>query len=652
MRTTFIIISIFLMTVLQIYAQDQSQSWDIPSPENKLNVVVSLDREFGQIFYEVFLADSKKPVVEQSSLGLIADGANYYTGMTFQSQSKIVKGKESYTLFSGKQLKVEDFYNECDLFFQNEKNLPLMIRFIVFETGIAFSYNIESHKNSKKIFLFSEETSFNIPEEGRIWAQPYDQVSKWTPAYEAYFENGIPVGTRAPADKNGWAFPMLFKTDQAWILITEAGVYDGNASIHLEPECELGNYKVSLPEEEEAFNVCSSIPEVTLPWSSPWRLITVSPKLSDIFESNLVTSLSRKSELKTIDWIQPGRSSWSWWSASDSPKDYNAMMEFIDLSAELGWEYFLVDANWNHMQNGNLEKLADYAASKNVGLLVWYNSGGPHNVVTEEPRNRLHEPEKRRETFAWLQKIGIKGIKVDFFQSDKNCIMRQYTDILKDAANYELVVNFHGCTIPKGWRRTYPNLLSMESVKGAECYKFDKEFSAAAPRLNTIYPFTRNVIGPMDYTPVTFSHNNLPHYTSSAHELALAVVFESGITHFADAVSAYRAQPDFIRDFLKQVPVRWHESRLLEGYPGKEIVVARRSGDTWYVAGVNGEYEYKTIELRLDFLESGNYQFELIADGDSPDTYRHNTHQVSSSDKIDINVLTYGGFVGVLSPVR
>ncbi|MFP4547400.1 MAG: glycoside hydrolase family 97 catalytic domain-containing protein [Fidelibacterota bacterium] len=620
----------------------------VKSPNNNLKAEMILEN--GALLYQVKLGG--EIAIEKSLLGLRLDDRNFIDKMTFSSQGKVKTIKDSYELLSGKKLTHETVSNQSDFVFENEDGKELVIRFRLFDDGVSFRYMIND-KSKHDHEIRGEETSFNLPDLGKAWMSPYDKISPWTPAYETRYQNEIPIGTTAPAHQNGWEFPLLFNADDKWILITAGGDdYRDYTAVHLEPDCPDGEYRVCYAEADEAYNVYPQLPVVNCPWQSPWRIIIISEKLSEVVESNIVTHLSDENKLKDTDWIKPGRASWSWWSVSESPKNYQALKNFVDFSAEMDWEYSLVDANWQSMEGGNLEKLARYAATKNVGLLVWYNSGGDHNTVGEEPRDIMSNSVARKKEFKWLNKIGIKGIKVDFFQSDKQGIMRQYTDILKDAADYELVVNFHGCTLPRGWRRTYPNLLTMESVCGAECYKFAKEFPASAPVFNTVYPFTRNVVGPMDYTPVTFSHNVLPHHTTMGHELAQSVVFESGIIHMADHYEAYRAQPEFVLGFLKKVPAVWDDTKLLDGYPGREVIIARRSGDNWYIGGLNGEFKGKSFTVDLGFLGSGDYDATVIADGDKNDQFSKNREKVTRQDKISVDVLRYGGFVMELKVVR
>jgi len=287
----------------------------------------------------------------------------------------------------------------------------------------------------------------------------------------------------------------------------------------------------------------------------------------------------------------------------------------------VGWEYALFDANWNAMESGSIADVIAHAKQKNVGLLLWYNSGGPHNDVTEAPRDRMTTHEQRVKEFQQLKAWGVKGVKVDFWQSDKQDRIAQYRDLLKDAADFQLMVDFHGSTIPRGWQREFPNLIGMEAVAGAEQYKFREDYAAKAPWLNTVLPFTRNVAGPMDYTPVTFSDAKYPHQTTNAHELALSVVFENPIQHFADSVESYRAQPDAVKTFLKQVPTAWDETRVLSGEPGQTLVIARRSGNAWYVGGINGQDVPATARVTLDFLKDGSWKAMNIVDGADDRTF-------------------------------
>ncbi len=364
-----------------------------------------------------------------------------------------------------------------------------------------------------------------------------------------------------------------------------------------------------------------------------------------------VTDLSPACQFKDTGWIKPGRVSWGWWSIPESPSKYEELRRFVDLAGEMGWEYSLVDAGWPALQQDGIPQLVRYAALHKVGILLWYNSGGHHNTVDGTPRDRMDQQNIRRREFQHLQEIGVRGIKVDFFQSDKQNLIQLYLDILRDAADFHLMVNFHGCTLPRGWERTYPHLMSMEAVRGAESYIFDSRYPKNAPWHNTILPFTRNVVGPMDYTPVAFTDNRHPHLTTNAHELALTVVFESAWLHFADRVSAYRELPDEPMRFLQKLPVAWDETRFLQGEPGKLVVLARRKGAEWYIGGINGEAEARQLQLRFPFLQKRKYQMLLITEGDNDRSFRSRTLKgfLAASPQL-VPVRPRGGFVMHLIP--
>ncbi len=433
--------------------------------------------------------------------------------------------------------------------------------------------------------LVSDLTSFRFVEGGRAWIQPHDPPALGAPAYEALYADGIPIGT--PTDAPSWNLPALFGSGGVWVLLAESAVGRGNFGAHLQTEDAL-TYRIALPYAEEGLSTEPPGEPVASGWTSPWRLIVVSDDLADIHGSTAVTDFADPSRVADTDWIRPGRVSWSWWSDHTSPTNPAALKESIDLAAELGWEHTLIDANWNLIPEPDFDDLLAHARDRGVGVFLWYNSGGTNNLVPEQPRDRMHESAVRQAEFVRLAGMGIAGVKVDFFHSDRTDIIERYHAIASDAAEAGLMVNFHGCTAPKGWERTWPNVLTMEAVRGAEQYFFAEDYPETAIWHNTVLPFTRNVAGSMDYTPVTFSDQRYPRRTTAGHELALAVVFQSRLQHFADSAAAYRAQSAEVWRYLSEVPAVWDESRLVDGYPGEWIVVARRSGRRWWIAGVNG----------------------------------------------------------------
>jgi hypothetical protein len=296
------------------------------------------------------------------------------------------------------------------------------------------------------------------------------------------------------------------------------------------------------------------------------------------------------------------------------------------------------------MNPAALARVLARGREKHVGMLLWYNSGGPHNEVTEQPRDRMHLRDVRRKEFARLREWDVKGVKVDFWQSDKQDRIQQYLELLRDAADFHLMVDPHGCTLPRGWSRTYPHLMSMEAVAGAEQYKFNKDYPAKAAWHNTVLAFTRNVVGPMDYTPVTFSDSKFPHLTTFGHELALSIVFESGLQHYADSVAAYRALPKPALDLLEAVPAAWEETRLLAGEPGSLVVVARKGAGGWYLAGISGKDTAQTVRVDLSVLGPGRHTLSLVTDGAGPRALTNETRTIKQGETLALNLLPRGGF--------
>ena len=314
----------------------------------------------------------------------------------------------------------------------------------------------------------------------------------------------------------------------------------------------------------------------------------------------------------------------------------------------MGWKYTLFDWEWDQMGNGgDVEKAAQYALSKGIKPLIWYNSGGNHNTVPATPKDRLLTKESRAKEFEWLKKAGFYGIKVDFFESDKQNIINYFIDLMEDAAKYHLMIYFHGATVPRGWTRTYPNLMTIEGVAGAEQYNNGPFMTTEGPRHNATLPFTRNVIGPMDYTPITFTNSQHTHTTSWAHELALAVVFESGIQHFADRPSGFDALPFAAKRFLSIVPAAWDDTRLISGYPGKSVMIARKKDNRWFVGGINGENRGGRNTIDCSFLPKGKkYRLTLIGDGDNDMAFKEQYLLVDQQTQVPVQWLPTGGFAG------
>ncbi len=625
-----------------------AQSWQVSSPDAKIRATIQRIEPDGTLKYYVEYLENNQTqtVIEQSNLGISRLDQSFYNSLIFESSSTATID-ENYSMLIGKQLQLRNNANEITLNFHNSDNGKFQVIFRAYNDGVAFRYRFPETSDNT-FYTTEDKTTFQIPvSNSKTWIQGYDN---FRPVYEKFYENGINLN-QAINQFNGLAFPALFQTPNAWILLTEADLDEKFFASHLSSYFGNGTFSVATPSPDDG-NSYAAHASSTLPWTMPWRVIMIGKQLSNVVESNLVSHVSKASQIANTTWIQPGISTWSWWSDLGSPTNFTKLKTFIDLAAELNLPYSLIDANWNQMENGgDINALITYANSKNVKLWLWYNSGGPSNDQPEQPRDLIHIQSARRQEFARIQALGIKGVKIDYFQSDKQELMKLYIDILKDAADYELMVNFHGNVIPKGWSRTYPNLVAMEAVKGSEAYIFDGSFLPNAPRHHTILPFTRNVIGPMDYTPTIIGWGRgVEHLTTDVHEIALLNTFESGVTHLVDMVASYTNLPTLAKTIISNLPTAWDETRLVEGFPGTHVVMARRKGENWYISGINGENQARNISLPLSFIATGDYTKQVLSDGTNPRDIAtsETSYQVQANNTISLNMQPYGGFMLVL----
>ena len=412
-----------------------------------------------------------------------------------------------------------------------------------------------------------------------------------------------------------WGYPALIQpADSVFALITEANVGRQQSAS-------------SLFNEGELYRVCPDVNPLRISgvWQSPWRVLIIG-KLTDVVQSTLVTDVSDPCRLDDTQWIHPGSVSWIYWAYNHGSNDYNIICRYVDMAVALRLPYVLIDAEWDEMKDGKtIEDALAYARSKGVKPMIWYNSSVGWIDGAPGPKFRLNKPEDREREFAWCERMGIVGVKIDFFSGDTQMNMAYCIDLLECAARHHLLVNFHGATIPRGWQRTYPNLLTTEAVYGAEWYNNVPTFTDKAAAHNATLPFTRNVVGPMDYTPCTFSDSQHPHITTHAHELALTVLFESGLQHLADRPESYLTQPEEVRHFLSELPTVWDETKLIGGYPGEWVAIARRHGNDWWVAGINGTDAVKTVSLDASFIYDLSHtvhqaqQIQVFSDHDKAD---------------------------------
>jgi len=617
MKAIFLKTSLFLSVCLISSVSWAQDTVRITSPDSRLRA--ELTQASTRTYLTIYRADNTQMVKTQ--LGLNTSIGNFTSNLVLLSATDPEIISETYENRHGKQLHVTAEANRLVAHYVNAKEQPMDIELRAYNDGIAFRYMLPNAEK-QTIKFTSEATAYTIPQTAHRWLQQF------VTSYEGDFPY------QASGGKQGaWGYPALFEVKNTFMLITEANASRMYCSTHLDNSSSSSSYKVAYPYSWEG----NSQGDVNPTWSgenwvSPWRLAIIGD-LKDVVESTLVEDVSDATTMTDTDWIEPGRAAWIYWAYNHGTKDYKICCQYVDLAVKMGWEYVLFDWEWDAMTNGGkLEDAVAYAKKKGIKVLMWYNSGGPHNQVGATPRDRMLTHENRVKEFAWLKKLGVVGVKIDFFESDKQSMMAYYLDILKDAADVKMLVNFHGSTVPRGWSRTWPHLMSMEAVFGAEQYNNGDYMTGNGARINCLLPYTRNVIGPMDYTPVAFTNSQHPHTTTFAHELALSVAFESGIQHWADRPEGFYALPDEAQWHMMQVPVAWDEIRFLTGYPGKDFVVARRCGEHWCIGGLNGEKKAKTFDLSFDFLSATTpLLLTLYADGADEKTFSITHYAISPS---------------------
>ncbi|MGH7953235.1 MAG: glycoside hydrolase family 97 catalytic domain-containing protein [Limisphaerales bacterium] len=619
------------MALSSVVGLSQNNSWSLASPNKQCEISVSLND--GNLSYEI-LRDGKM-VIQKSALGLQRDDQDFESGLVFESAGKTESRREKYELFAGVQPRVNHLLNFCSLTFRNTNNVPIKIDLAASDEGVAFRYRFP--ENSQTVHIVeSELTSFTIPSNARGWMQPYHAAGPYTPAYEDFY---FPVSPGDPppdsrAKAVGWAFPALFHVRDAdtWVLLTESGTDKSYCACHLNPDCSNGIYRIAFPLADETTrgytNKFGPEPRWTLPWTMPWRVIVLGKNAGDIATETFVTDLAPPSKIADTSWIKPGRASWAWWSYPDGPDTTNLFDEFTDFAAKMGWEYTLFDAGW---WKPGLKPIADYALSKGVMPLAWNYAGDFYDAKT------------RAKKLNQMAAAGVRGVKVDFWCSDRQEAIAAQQALFADAAARHMVVDLHGCTIPRGWQRTWPNFLTCEAVLGSESYFYESRYTEKAAELDTVLPFTRNAIGPMDLTPVACSPKKFPRLTTAAHQLASAIIFTSGLICYADKPEFFESLPPQVLKIFRDAPARWDETKCLIGEPGKIAVFARRSGKSWFIAGINGTTNSLPVNLDLSPFKKFKKRFAVMEGVDA--NMQVAVTPLKNSDEWQHEMPPRGGFI-------
>jgi alpha-glucosidase len=621
------------------------------SPDSQLQATFQIDSQ-GRALYAITLAN--KAVLEPSQLGLVLNDSSFDGKLTLESTSEPEMITDKYSMPLGKRRNCVYQANRRTFVLKNDKGEKIQVVFQVSNDGVAFRY-VLPESSEKTHTVTQEKTTFAFASTTVSWLHPMQPGksgwSKTQPSYEEYYIREKPVGRSSPTGQ-GWCVPALFRTsDNIWVLICDSEVDENYCAIRLGNDSAGGVYKVAFPHPKEHRGEIDPVsPEIKLPFASPWRVLIIGQSLGTLVESTLMTDVARPCEIKNTDFVKPGRAAWHWLRYGEDSASFKMVDSFLDFAAKMNWEYVLIDANWDRFIG--YEKMADFvkkAGEKNVGVILWYNSNGSWNDAPMGPKNKMHERTVRRNEFARLKEMGVKGVKIDFFGGDKQATMKLYLDIFKDAADYQILVNCHGATIPRGWQRTFPNLLTMEAVRGMEYCTFSQDNANRQAAHCCVLPFTRNIIGSMDFTPVVFDPNirQVKLRTTPGFELALSVLFESGIQHFGLVPKEYKLMPGFVVEFLQKVPTAWDDTRFIDGYPGKYAVIARKSGGVWYIAGINGTDKDISLTPELPFI-SADARVTLITDG--PDrTFIKKDIERDANGRTGVKILPHGGFVIVTS---
>lgn len=575
------------------------------SPEGQLEAEVRIK---GSIpFLEVRNHDGQRIVSVR--LGMNTSAGDFSRNVKVLEQPLVEIKNSSYHLFTGKRRNVSVQQSQAVFTLVNASGYRMEVEVRVGRDGVAFRYRLPGKRG---IRIVKDYTAYTFPNDAKGYFLPFsmqkDDSGVWNPSYEARYEVGVPI-TQSSSGHKGWCYPALIqssvKQQPYWTLITETGVRGNYCGTHLAEGDSVGNLHIAYPDQMTAQGWKSDYPVFAN--ATPWRVLVVSRELADIVQNTWTTDLV-SIETDSVLPYRAGRATWSWLTMGDDGTTLSNQKRFVDLADSLHFEYCLVDAGWDtRLGYEGLEELSDYARQRNVRLWVWYNAD-PQDSLRRTPSGRLDTPEKRAAEMQWLHNIGVAGLKVNFFGGESQSQIRFYEDLLRDANRYGLGVNLHGATLPRGWERMYPNLLTAESVLGMEHDMDDARNERARPSHIAMLIYTRNVVAPMDFTPLVLNphlatpgHRGSRRATTAAFELALPVMLCSGVQHYGLTPENLSEFPPYVFQYLEAVPAVWDETRLLAGFPGQYAVMARRSGTRWFIAAINGGKKPVTVEVDLSF---------------------------------------------------
>ena len=626
-----------------------AQSVSVNGPDGKLQLTVSCPSANGEVSYAVTY--NGKQMLESSPLGMETNVGDFYRGL----QLKEHKVTALDTVYEQSRIKASHIHyraNELLCSFVNGEGKNVQITFRVSNNDVAFRYTLPREQGKGSVTVNSERTGFRFPSQTTTFLCPQsDAMIGWKrtkPSYEEEYKADAPMNERSGYG-HGYTFPCLFKVgDDGWVLLSETGVASRYCGSRLS-DWDNGVYRIAFPMPEENNGNGTVSPAFSLPGSTPWRTVTVGETLKPIVETTVPWDVVEPRYTTTHDY-KPGRGTWSWILWQDGSINYDDQVRYVDLAAAMGYEYVLIDNWWdNNIGRDRMEQFIKYARSKGVEVFLWYSSSGYWNDIEQSPVNRMDNSIARKQEMRWLQSLGVKGIKVDFFGGDKQETLRLYEEILSDADDHGLMVIFHGCTLPRGWERMYPNYVGSEAVLASENLVFSQHFCDNEAFNATLHPFIRNAVGCMEFGGV-FLNKRLNRSndggtirrTTDIFQLATAVLFQNPIQNFALAPNNLTDAPQICLDFMKQVPTTWDETRFIDGYPGRYIVLARRHGNTWYIAAVNATAE--PLKLKLDLPVLAGQEVSLYSD-DKKMQPQLKLQKIKTDGSLQLTVQPQGGAV-------
>ncbi|WP_240049302.1 glycoside hydrolase family 97 protein [Mucilaginibacter psychrotolerans] len=635
------------MSIL-ITLKASSQELTISSPDKQLKVDIHLNE--GKLVYGVTYKG--KTMVENSPLGLTANEGDFTTGMKFLSKAEDVV-ENNYSETKIKQSDIHYQANRLTCTFENAAKKGLTIVFQVSNNNIAFRYELPSWGNTFACVVESEATGFKFPSFTTTFLSemmnPMTGFARSAPSYEAPYEADAPM-KKATRNNEGYIFPALFHVgDNGWVLVSETGVSSLYCASHLSNYSAEGVYTVAYPNPKQNNGFGSTGAALSLPGITPWRTITVGENLKPIVETTIPFDVVAPLYQPSTDY-KYGKSVWSWIVWQDNSMNYDDQVKYIDLASTLQFNYILMDALWDtNIGKVKMKELVKYANAKGVDVLLWYNSNGAANDAPQGPRNKMSSSIERKKEMKWLKETGVKGLKVDFFGGDKQETMRLYEDILSDANDYGLMIDFHGATLPRGWERMYPNFIGSEAVLASEMLIFSQNVRDNEAYNATLHPFIRNTVGSMEFGGVFLNKylvksntGRNKRLTTDGFQLATAVLFQNPVQMFALTPNNLTDAPAFELDFMKQVPTTWDETLYIDGYPGKYSVLARRHQDKWYVAGINAGKTAIKLKLSLPMLSGKMVNFY---NDDASQTTSMQKAEVKKSGAIEVIIQPSGGFI-------